>query len=96
MVNAQEITVMVAYAMPGQQEIISVQIPANSTVKQAIEMSGILQKYKQIDLSKNMVGVYGKIVTLEQIVKELDRVEIYRPLLLDPMQARRERANLQN
>lgn len=94
--DVSEITVQVVYALDSQQEIMSVQIPTDSTVKQAIERSGILYKYKQIDLSKNAVGVYGKVVALEHELKEQDRIEIYRPLTIDPMQARRARAALQS
>ena len=89
------ITVQVVYALADQQEIFSVQMPTNSTIKQAIERSGILCKHKHIDLSKNSIGVYGKVVTLEQKLKDQDRIEIYRPLTIDPMQARRARAALQ-
>ncbi len=95
MAKAGEIRIWVAYALPDKQDLVSLQIPANSTVKQAIEMSGFLQKYEQIDLSKDSFGVYGKAVSLDQTLNDEDRVEIYRPLIIDPMQARRKRANLQ-
>lgn len=93
--ETNKITVHVVYALVDQQKIFSVQMSTNSTVKQAIERSGILYKYKHIDLSKNAIGVYGKVVTLEQKLKDRDRIEIYRPLTIDPMQARRARAALQ-
>ena len=96
MVNNQKINVSVVFALPDEQEIVSLTIPADSTVKHAIEVSGLLQKYKQIDLSKNTVGIYGKIVKLEQLLNEQDRIEIYRSLITEPMQARRKRAGVQN
>ena len=95
MAKAGEINICVGYALPDKQELVSIQVPANSTVKQAIEISGFLQKYEQIDLSKSTFGVYGKAVSLDQTLNNEDRVEIYRPLITDPKQARRKRVNLQ-
>ena len=95
MASLGEINIWVSYALADKQDLVAIQIPENSTVKQAIEMSGFLQKYEQIDLSKSSFGIYGKAVPLDQTLNNEDRVEIYRPLITDPMQARRKRANLQ-
>ena len=88
----EEIIVEVAYAMPGEQVIISIKVPTKFNVKQAIEKSGIQKKFPSIDLSKNKVGIFGKKTTLDHVLKNRDRIEIYRPLILDPKEMRRKRA----
>ena len=88
----EEIIVEVAYAMPGEQVIISIKVPTKFNVKQAIEKSGIQKKFPSIDLSKNKVGIFGKKITLDHLLKDRDRIEIYRPLILDPKEMRRKRA----
>ncbi|MEJ2114763.1 MAG: RnfH family protein [Gammaproteobacteria bacterium] len=90
------ILVEVAYASAGDQIVLSVKIPANSTAEHAINVSGILQQCAEIDLSKFAVGIFGEVVSNTQILKDQDRVEIYRPLTIDPMHARRKRAELQS
>ena len=89
----EEIIVEVAYAMPGEQVIISIKVPTKFNVKQAIEKSGIQKKFPSIDLSKNKVGIFGKKTTLDQPLNDRDRIEIYRPLILDPKEMRRKRAS---
>ena len=96
MVDKKHISVFVSYAVPQKQEVLTIRVPNKSKVIEAIEKSGIMQRFKEIDLSKNSVGIYGKIVQLDQVLQEFDRIEIYRSLLMDPMQARRVRANVQN
>ena len=88
----EEIMVEVAYALPEEQVIISIKVPTKSDVKQAIEKSGIQIKFPSIDLSKNKVGIFGKKTTLDHPLKDRDRIEIYRPLILDPKEMRRKRA----
>jgi putative ubiquitin-RnfH superfamily antitoxin RatB of RatAB toxin-antitoxin module len=88
----EEIMVEVAYALPEEQVIISIKVPTKSDVKQAIEKSGIQKKFPSIDLSKNKVGIFGKKTTLDHPLKDRDRIEIYRPLILDPKEMRRKRA----
>ena len=87
-----EILVEVAYALPEEQIIISIKVPTKFNVKQAIEKSGIQKKFPCIDLSKNKVGIFGKKTTLDHLLKDRDRIEIYRPLILDPKEMRRKRA----
>ena len=82
----------VAYAKPDEQLIIVVQTPASCTIEQAIELSGILNQYPEIDLTKNKIGVFSQICPLNKSLQENDRVEIYRSLAIDPMEARRQRA----
>ena len=88
----EEIMVEVAYALPEEQVIISIKVPTKFNVKQAIERSGVQKKFPSIDLSKNKVGIFGKKTTLDQPLNDRDRIEIYRPLILDPKEMRRKRA----
>jgi putative ubiquitin-RnfH superfamily antitoxin RatB of RatAB toxin-antitoxin module len=82
----------VAYARPEAQLIIELQVESGATVEQAILRSGILQRFPEIDLSLNKVGIFGKQVPLQQPVLAGDRVEIYRGLIADPKLARRQKA----
>ena len=88
----EKIRVEVAYALPEEQIIISIKVPKKINVKQAIEKSGIQKKFSDIDLSKNKVGIFGKQTTLDHLLSDRDRIEIYRPLILDPKEMRRKRA----
>ena len=89
----EKIRVEVAYALPEEQIIISIKVPKKINVKQAIEKSGIQKKFSDIDLSKNKVGIFGKQTTLDHLLSDRDRIEIYRPLILDPKEMRRKRAS---
>lgn len=89
----ESIAVEVAYALPQRQELIRLKLPKGSTVQQAIEASGLLQKYAELDLAKNKVGVFGKLSRLDTALRERDRVEIYRPLIADPKEVRKKRAD---
>ena len=91
-----EILVEVAYALPEEQIIISIKVPKKINVKQAIEKSGIQKKFSDIDLSKNKIGIFGKQTTLNHLLSDKDRIEIYRPLILDPKEMRRKRAAKKN
>jgi putative ubiquitin-RnfH superfamily antitoxin RatB of RatAB toxin-antitoxin module len=62
------------------------------TAKQAIEVSGILERFPEIDLKINKIGIFGKVAKLDTLLTEGDRVEIYRPLIADPKEARKKRA----
>lgn len=84
--------VEIAYATPAEQVILRVDAPAAVTVQQAIELSGVLQRFPEIDLKVNKVGVFGKATTLDNVLGPGDRVEIYRPLIADPKEARKKRA----
>ena len=84
--------VEVAYALPDKQSLISIEIKNGSTLKEAIEASGILETFEQIDLTKDRVGIFAKFATLDTILRDKDRIEIYRPLVADPKKARKDRA----
>ncbi|GAA5159015.1 RnfH family protein [Viridibacterium curvum] len=90
--SEQQIQVDVCYALPGKQELVSLTLPAGSTAQTAIEASGLLSRYPEIDLEKNKVGVFAKLVKLDAPLRDRDRVEIYRPLIADPKEVRRKRA----
>ena len=87
-----EIMVEVAYALPKEQLIIPVRVPTGTTAEDAIKLSGILQKYPEIDLAVNKFGIFGKLTKPDAVLRELDRVEIYRGLTFDPKESRRRRA----
>ncbi len=87
------IQVEVAYALPEEQIVHVVEGEPGMTVKQAIEASGILEMHPEIDLTKNKVGVFGKAAKLDGVLYPGDRVEIYRPLIADPKEARKKRAS---
>lgn len=91
MANPEMIAVEVLYALPEEQRIYSLALPAASTVRSAIERSGVLEQYPQIDLAVVKVGVFGRIVALDAALRAGDRVEIYRELSADPKVVRRER-----
>lgn len=82
----------VAYARPDQQVIVSLQLPEGGTAAQAIERSGLLQRFPEIDLAVNKIGIFSRAVKLDTVLRDKDRVEIYRPLLSDPKAVRRQRA----
>ena len=84
--------VEVAYALPDKQSLVSLEVEEGTTIKEAIEASGVLDTYDQIDLTRDKVGIFSKFATLDTVLREKDRVEIYRPLIADPKQVRKERA----
>jgi len=92
MAETETIDVEVAYATPEEQAIVPVKLAAGATVGEAIEASGILRRFPEIDLATTKVGIFGRAVTLDQALRARDRVEIYRPLIADPKEVRRKRA----
>lgn len=82
----------VVYALRGEQALIVLEVGEGASVREAIERSGILQRYPEIELARGRVGIFGRQVELDASLRDGDRVEIYRPLVADPKQARRERA----
>ncbi|TRZ93664.1 MAG: RnfH family protein [Rhodocyclaceae bacterium] len=84
--------VEVVYATPDRQEVASVSLPAGSTVAQAIEASGLLGKHPDIDLNRNKLGIYAKLANPDTALRDRDRVEIYRPLIADSKEMRKQRA----
>ena len=87
-----QIRVEVAYALADKQVVLSIDVCAGAEVKSAIEQSGILREFPEIDLERNRVGIFGSVCGLDRKLSAGDRVEIYRPLIHDPKEARRKRA----
>ena len=89
------IRVEVAYATPERQEILSLQVPTGSSVQEAVIRSGIERIFPELDTATADMGIFGKVVKepATHVLREGDRVEIYRPLKIDPKQARLNRAN---
>lgn len=90
--SAENLTVEVVYATSSVQALVTLKLPAGATVQEAIQASGFLQHFPDINLAVNSVGIFGKVCNLDQVLKPSDRIEIYRPLLHDPKDARRHRA----
>ncbi|MEG1051596.1 MAG: RnfH family protein [Janthinobacterium sp.] len=88
-----DIAVQVCHALPDSAFLRSLRVPAGTTIEQAVAQSGLLQEIPGIDLAVNMVGIYGKRKPLDTVLREHDRVEVYRPLQADPKEARRRRAS---
>ena len=86
------ISVEVVYPLPQKQEIFVVKLPLGATVREAIESSGVLAKYPEIDLAKSKLGVFAKLAKPDSVLRDRDRVEIYRPLIADPKEVRKQRA----
>ena len=82
----------VAYARPERQLIVKLSLPAGTTAREAVLQSGIGSEFPEIDLAQLKLGVFGKAVPAEHVLRDRDRVEIYRPLQADPKEVRRRRA----
>ncbi len=89
---AEQMNVEVVYALPKRQSLLTVNLPVGSTIRQAIERSGILSTYAEIDLTVNKVGIWSRTAKLDDVLVAGDRVEIYRPLIADPKDMRKKRA----
>ena len=92
MANADRIAVEVAYAKADEQLILELEVAPGTTLQQAVEQSGILERFPEIDPAQLKAGVFGKLKKLDQTLREGDRIEIYRPLIADPKQVRKQRA----
>lgn len=88
----ERIQVEVAFAREDEQAILPVEGASGLTAREAIERSGILKRFPEIDLAANRIGIFGKVAKLDQALAPGDRVEIYRPLIADPKEARKKRA----
>ena len=90
--SPDRVQVVVVYATPGREFIRPMIVAPGTTVGQAIETSGVLASFPDINLVTQPVGIYGKKKTLDTVLRERDRIEIYRPLVADPKDSRRKRA----
>ena len=82
----------VAYGRMDEQALLTVEAETPLTAQQAIERSGILERFPEIDLASAKVGVFGKLTQLNATINPGDRIEIYRPVIADPQEARKKRA----
>ncbi|MCW8935903.1 MAG: RnfH family protein [Gammaproteobacteria bacterium] len=89
--QVRQIKVEVAFAREDKQQILELMVNQGTTLEQAIEQSGIMTLFPEIDLNVNKVGIFGKLGKKTAELKEGDRVEIYRPLIADPKEVRRKR-----
>lgn len=87
-----QLRVEVVYARPGVQRCVAVDLPSGVTIRAAIERSRIVEEFPEIDFAMNKVGIFNVLHSLDHIVQAGDRIEIYRPLLIDPKEGRRSQA----
>ncbi len=90
--SKNNISVEVAYASDSKQFMKSLHVEVGTTVIQAIELSGIRVEFPELDLASSKIGIFSRFVSGDYVLKEFDRIEIYRPLLIDPKESRRRRA----
>ena len=90
--KTDRIAIEVVYALPANQVLKRFNVPGGTTIEQAIALSGFIAQFPEIDTTKNKFGIFGKLAKAETVLRHLDRVEIYRPLIIDPKEARRKRA----
>jgi putative ubiquitin-RnfH superfamily antitoxin RatB of RatAB toxin-antitoxin module len=89
---ADEIQVEVVYAGAAEHVVIGLSLPSGTTVREAIELSRVAERCRDLNLDRAAVGIFGKVVAADSVLRSGDRVEIYRPLVADPKQVRRRRA----
>jgi putative ubiquitin-RnfH superfamily antitoxin RatB of RatAB toxin-antitoxin module len=86
------ITVEVAYAMPHKQALLELKVAVGVTALEAARQSGVSKQFEGVDLDNAKFGIFGKVVSPQQVLCEGDRVEVYRPLIADPKEVRKARA----
>ena len=89
---SDQIQVEVMYALRDRHKGVLVRLPAGATVREAVERSGLLAEFPEIDLAVNKFGIWNKLAKVDAALRDHDRVEIYRPLIADPKEVRRQRA----
>ena len=87
-----KIPVEVIYALPQEQHLYTLEVATGTLVRDGIIASGILQRYPELELEGLKVGIFGKLTTLQTVLRAKDRIEIYRPLIADPKEVRKQRA----
>jgi putative ubiquitin-RnfH superfamily antitoxin RatB of RatAB toxin-antitoxin module len=90
--DTSRIHVEVIYALPHVQMLVPLDVAEGTTLEEAVRLSGVLEKFPEIDLANAKVGIWNKAAELTAMLREKDRVEIYRPLIADPKEVRRKRA----
>lgn len=84
--------VEVVYALPERQVLLTVEVEEGATLRDALQRSGILEQFPEVDLEQGKFGIFGKLSKLDSVLREKDRVEIYRSLIADPKEVRKKRA----
>lgn len=92
MSHTEELSIELAFATPAKQELLTLVVPAGTTVALAIELSGIAARFAEENLPELQAGIWGKPVDRQHRLQNGDRIELYRPLAIDPREARRLRA----
>ena len=95
-INDNSFPVEIVYALLHIQILKKLNVPTGCTIKQAVILSGILDQFPEIDLTKNNLGIFGKLAQSNTFLCPNDRIEIYRPLVIDPKDARRIRVQTKN
>ncbi len=90
--SENKIKIEVVYALPHEQVLLKLDVPEQTTIAEAVKLSGLREKFPEIDLEKGKFGLYGKLCKADVVLREKDRVEIYRPLIADPKEVRKKRA----
>jgi len=90
--QSETINVELIYIEPNSQNSLKLDVSKGTNIEQAIQLSGLLERFPGIDLNINKVGIFSKIQELDTVLRSGDRIEIYRPLAADPKEARRQRA----
>lgn len=88
----EQINIEVVYGLPDKQTLLSLSVAEDVLVKDAIIESGILEQYPEIDLDSSKVGIWNRVCKMDASLREGDRIEIYRPLIADPKEVRKRRA----
>jgi putative ubiquitin-RnfH superfamily antitoxin RatB of RatAB toxin-antitoxin module len=82
----------VVYALPGGEDAVTLRLARGATAGDAVRASGVLERHPEIDLARQQIGIYGRVVAAQAALADGDRVEVYRPLVVEPKEARRRRA----
>jgi putative ubiquitin-RnfH superfamily antitoxin RatB of RatAB toxin-antitoxin module len=90
--SAEKLHIELVYALPHEQTLLKFEVPVGTTIAQGVKLSGILNKHSEIDPVKSKFGIFGKLSKADTVLREMDRIEIYRPLIADPKEVRRKRA----
>ena len=87
-----QIHVEVVYGRRDRQKVVAVSLGEGATLREAVERSGLQAEFPEIDLASNKLGIWNKLAKPDAVVRDKDRVEIYRPLIADPNEVRKQRA----
>jgi hypothetical protein len=92
MADVDTIRIEVVYPLPHEQILLNTNVPNGTNVKAGILASGVLDRYPELNIDTLEAGIYGKLVKPDELLRDRDRIEIYRPLIADPKAVRKQRA----